>query len=92
MEDGNATGYQLPSELVSLREQVRRIIHDEVIPVYRKTKAFQIFARELLPSGAISRYVVLVVPGASGDGSLMLPPSFTLFFMSCNARVMFFCA
>jgi Acyl-CoA dehydrogenase, N-terminal domain len=32
MEDGGAIGYQLPQELISLREQVSRIIHDEVIP------------------------------------------------------------
>ena len=36
MDDGNPSGYQLPSELVSLREQVRRIIHDEVIPAESK--------------------------------------------------------
>jgi acyl-CoA dehydrogenase len=32
MLDTGPIGYQLPQELVSLREQVRRIIHDEVIP------------------------------------------------------------
>lgn len=32
MEDAGPVGYQLPQELISLREQVRRIIHDEVIP------------------------------------------------------------
>jgi hypothetical protein len=32
MEDAAPIGYQLPQELVSLREQVRRIIHDEVLP------------------------------------------------------------
>ena len=32
MEDATPIGYQLPHELVSLREQVRRIIHDEVVP------------------------------------------------------------
>lgn len=32
MEDAAPIGYQLPQELVSLREQVHRIIHDEVIP------------------------------------------------------------
>lgn len=36
MDDGNRSGYQLPPELVSLREQVRRIIHDEVIPAESK--------------------------------------------------------
>ena len=32
MENAGAIGYQLAQELISLREQVRRIIHDEVIP------------------------------------------------------------
>jgi len=30
--DAGTIGYQLPQELISVREQVRRIIHDEVIP------------------------------------------------------------
>ena len=32
MHDNQTIGYQLPEELVSLREQVHRIIRDEVIP------------------------------------------------------------
>jgi acyl-CoA dehydrogenase len=32
MEGAALIGYQLPQEIVSLREQVRRVIHDEVIP------------------------------------------------------------
>ena len=32
MEDERANGYQLPQELITLRDQVRRIIRDEVIP------------------------------------------------------------
>ena len=32
MEDASPIGYQLPAELVSLREQVHRVIRDEVIP------------------------------------------------------------
>jgi acyl-CoA dehydrogenase len=32
MEDAAPIGYQLPPELISLREQVRRVIRDEVVP------------------------------------------------------------
>ena len=32
MENAGAVGYQLSQELVPLRKQVRRIIHDDVIP------------------------------------------------------------
>jgi len=32
MEDDQPIGYQLPQELIALRDQVRRVIRDEVIP------------------------------------------------------------
>ena len=37
MEDGNEyPGYQVPQELVALRDQVKRVIREEVIPAEAK--------------------------------------------------------
>ncbi|MBV8772164.1 MAG: hypothetical protein JO166_07530 [Deltaproteobacteria bacterium] len=45
MHDARPIGYQLPEELVAVREQVRRIIQDEVIPAESRV---DVSARNLL--------------------------------------------